>query len=170
MGQEVAQSDGAPRWTGTGLAVVVEAFQHRDFIQVGDDACGRSVQVEASPLDELHGRGSGHGLGHGGDPADGVRGHCAAAQHAFAEAAQVKIVSGTGDAGHHPRHRTFGRRFTQDRIDSLGEGHRFASVRKHTRRDGVTGWIGNSGEPRWGRRPSMGERCNQDRPFWKTTA
>ena len=42
---------GEPRWTGTGRAVVVEAFQHRDLIQVGDDACGRSVQVEASPLD-----------------------------------------------------------------------------------------------------------------------
>src|SRR6266545_8306608 len=53
----------------------VEALEDLSGGERGQGLACRPLEVELALLDELHGRGGRDGLGHGGDPGDGVERH-----------------------------------------------------------------------------------------------
>ncbi len=115
MGEQVAQGDVALGLAQLGLAAGIEAFEHAHVTKGGQDSLGRRVQAELAAFDLLHGRGAGHRLGHGRDPADGVGGHLGGlAQHALAEAAFVGLSLAVGRDSHHARYVALGDRLLQN--------------------------------------------------------
>src|SRR5437660_11897187 len=67
--------DRALRGPKAWLAGGVEALQDPSGGDVGDHLARRLLETELAPLDELHGRGCGDGLGHRSDPHDRIGRH-----------------------------------------------------------------------------------------------
>jgi hypothetical protein len=75
VGQQVAQRDRPRRGAEPRGARGVEALQDLRRPQLGQHVGDRLVELQPALLDELHGRGRGHRLGHRRDPEHRVEGH-----------------------------------------------------------------------------------------------
>jgi hypothetical protein len=83
------------------LAVAVETDQHLATGELGADIAGRRIELEATPLDELHRCCCGDRLGHREEHTDGVDGHrLRTAELAFSERSFVPHTVAIHDVRH----------------------------------------------------------------------
>ena len=102
VGHQVPQGDGGARGTQARRAVRREAFQHLGGGQVRQHRGGRGIEGEFALFHQLHGRGAGDGLGHGGDGEHRIRCHrCRRGEGADAEGAFVQRAVWPGEDGDH---------------------------------------------------------------------
>ena len=136
--QQVTQRDRGACRAHLRPAVGVEALEHAHLPQDAQHVRGRGVELQLAAFDELHGRGSGDGLAHGGDPAHRVGGHRPGGvviDRPHTGGGRAENIAGCHDLRGGTGHVAVADASVEDRLDSFGQSHRVSSCRRCIRAD-----------------------------------